>query len=171
MMNKNQTSSIVIGSILISLGIVFLILHNVANLYLEHSWPIIFFILSAGFYLPPLLLPSFRKPLASLFIPGSVMLALGIMFLYASLTDDWVSVSYSWTLIPAGVGLGLYLATRAGDWTPNTRQVGLYMLTISIAVFTLLASLFSLTELKRIAPIALILIGVIIMVQAMRKSK
>ena len=170
-MKKNNASSIVLGTILISLGLVFLVIHNV-DLALHESWPIIFILLAIGFYLPPLLIPALRQSLAPLFIPGSVMFALGIMFTYATMTNDWLSISYSWTLIPAGVGLGLFLGAWAGGWGKKSRRVGTYMLAISIGVFAIFSAIFAQEDiLKNIAPFVLIAVGTVMMVQALRRLK
>ena len=110
---RDNRGSIVVGGILIVIGAVFLFV-NVFRIDFGEIWPIIFFIIGAGFYLPVLLMPRDRRNLAGLLIPGTILFGLGAIFFYNILADNWGSWAYIWTLIPASVGLGLLLAARVG---------------------------------------------------------
>ncbi len=54
-----------VGGILILIGAIFLFV-NVFRIDFGDIWPIIFFIIGAGFYLPVLLMPRDRRNLAGL---------------------------------------------------------------------------------------------------------
>jgi len=165
-MNIQDRITLVGGVVLIGLGVLFLVLNTVLGLTVATTWPIIFFVLAAGFYLPPLVLPYARQALAALFIPGSVMLALGLIFFYDTLTSDWASWAYAWLLIPAGVGLGLALASWVGGWGKDPAVVGLWMLAVSAAIFCIFGTLFGGPVLKAITPVLLILVGILILLRA-----
>jgi hypothetical protein len=88
----------------IVIGAIFLFV-NVFHIDFGQIWPIIFYIIGAGFYLPVLLMPRDRRNLSSLLIPGTILFGLGTIFFYNIFADDWGSWAYIWTLIPASVGL------------------------------------------------------------------
>ncbi len=162
------SGSIVAGSILIVIGAVFLVV-NVLHIDFGKIWPIIFFIIAAGFYLPVLLMPRDRKNLAGLLIPGTILAGLGVIFFYNTLSDDWGSWAYIWTLIPASVGLGLLLAARVGDWGGDTRQVGFWMFIISTAVCLILAAFFGGGNAGLIGAIFLIGLGLYLLIRSIRR--
>jgi hypothetical protein len=161
-MQSTDRSSTIVAFALIGLGALFL-LFNLTGLDLGRTWPAIFFVIAAGFYLPPIVWPSARPGLAALFIPGSVVLMLGLIFFYNTLTEDWASWAYAWTLIPGGVGLGLALAARFGEWGRGTLWVGIWMIVGSVAVFGFFGTLFGGTALRAIGPAALIAVGLLLL--------
>ena len=165
-MNPTDRSSTVVAIILIGLGLLFLAFNTIPGLDIGRAWPVIFLLIAGGFYLPPIIWPSERRRLAGLFIPGSVMLVLGLIFFYNALTDDWASWAYAWTLIPGGVGLGLALASRFGEWGRGTLLVGIWMIAGSVVVFGLFGTLLGGPALKAIGPVALIAGGVLLLLRS-----
>ncbi len=166
---STSRGSIIAGSILVLLGAVFLAF-NVLRIDFGKVWPIIFFIIAAGFYLPVLLMPNERKNLSGLLIPGTILAGLGVIFFYNTLTDDWSSWAYIWTLIPAAVGLGLLLAARVGQWGGDVMKVGFWMFVISAAVCLILAALFGGGNAGAIGAVLLIGLGVYLLIQSMRRN-
>ncbi len=166
---STSRGSIIAGSILVLLGAVFLAF-NVLRIDFGKVWPIIFFIIAAGFYLPVLLMPNERKNLSGLLIPGTILAGLGVIFFYNTLTDDWSSWAYIWTLIPAAVGLGLLLAARVGQWGGDTMKVGFWMFVISTAVCLILAAFFGGGNAGAIGAVLLIGLGVYLLIQSMRRN-
>ena len=112
---RDNRGSVVAGAILILIGAAFLSF-NVLHIDFGQVWPIIFFFIAAGFYLPVLLSTRNRAEMAGLLIPGTILAGLGVIFFYNTLTDDWGSWAYIWAFIPASVGLGLLIAARVGHW-------------------------------------------------------
>jgi hypothetical protein len=165
-MDTTDRSSTVVALILIGLGALFLAFNLIPGLQLGRTWPVIFFLIAAGFYLPAFLWPASRQGLAALFIPGSIMLTLGLIFFYNTLTDDWAAWAYAWTLIPGGVGLGLALASRFGEWGRSTMWVGIWMMVGSVVVFGFFGALFGGVALRTIGPIALIIGGVLVLLRS-----
>jgi hypothetical protein len=170
-MEKNNRTSITFAVILIGLGTLILILNLIPGLTFSKTWPIIFFVLAAGFFIPPVVWREARKGLSALFIPGSILLVLGLIFLYCTLTRDWVVWAYAWTLIPGGVGLGILLASWYGEWGQVTTMTGIWMCVISLMVFGLFGALFGQAVLKALGSILLILGGGLLLYRSLRKPK
>ncbi len=168
-MSPTDRSPAVIAVILIGLGILFLAFNNIPGLDIGRAWPLIFFLIAGGFYLPPIVWPAERRRLAGLFIPGSVILVLGLIFFYNTLTDDWAAWAYAWTLIPGSVGLGLALASRFGEWGRGTMWVGIWMIVGSVVVFGFFGTLFGGPALKAIGPVALIAGGVLLLLRSLAR--
>ncbi len=59
-----------------------------------------------------LLLAATLSPVSTLFIPGSVLTTLGLIFFVQELTGHDESWAYAWALLPAAVGVGLFLHGR-----------------------------------------------------------
>jgi hypothetical protein len=165
---SNRTATVA-ATVLIGLGVVFLAF-NLLDISFGKIWPIIFVVIGLGFYAPILTMPQARPALAALFIPGSVMLGLGVIFFYNVIFDDWGSWAYIWAMIPASVGLGLILAARIGGWGGQVQTVGLWMALISVAVFSLMAMFFGSRNFGAIGPIVLILAGAWLLFRAMQRS-
>jgi hypothetical protein len=164
----DQRGSIVLGSILVVIGAIFLFV-NAFRIDFGEIWPIIFFIIGAGFYLPVLLMPRDRRNLAGLLIPGTILFGLGAIFFYNILADNWGSWAYIWTLIPASVGLGLLLAARVGNWGGDTMKVGFWMFVVSTGVCLILAAFFGGGNAGLIGAILLIVLGVFLLIRSMRR--
>jgi hypothetical protein len=165
---SNGRTSVVVGGILILIGAIFLFV-NVFQINFGQVWPIIFFIIGAGFYLPVLLLARDRQNLAGLLVPGTIMFGLGVIFFYNIFADNWGSWAYIWTLIPAAVGLGLLLAARVGHWGGDTMKVGFWMFVISTGVCLILAAFFSGGNVGSIGAILLIGLGVFLLIRSIRR--
>lgn len=169
-MKTSERTSILVAIIFIALGVLLLTLTIVPGVTLDKYWPLLFIILAMGFYLPPILWPMARRELAALYIPGSIMLALGAIFLYNTLTADWVIWAYAWLLIAAGVGMGLSLAAWLGEWGSATIWVGIWLLVANMALFSLFAVLFGGSLFKIVGPAMLVLCGILLLGRAFRKK-
>jgi len=161
-----------VAILLIGMGVLFLAMNMfVSGYYVARGWPAIFYILAAGFYLPPLLWRDQIRRLSGLFIPASVMLALGLIFTYDVLTLDWASWGYAWTLIVAGIGGGMALAGWSGRWGSVPTWVGNWMLLGSLAIFALFSSIFGLSPLKLAGPALLIIAGIFLIGRGFRTKR
>jgi hypothetical protein len=169
-MDPMRKASLAFGSLLIAFGILFMAFAVIPGLSLGMAWPAIFYLLAAGFYLPVFLWPEIRKGLAALFIPGSILLVLGLIFTYNVLSEDWASWAYAWLLLVAGVGLGLALAAGFGGWGSTTLWVGVWMISISIGAFGLFATLFGSPLLKIVGAVLVMLVGVLLLIRSMRRG-
>ena len=170
-MRKTDRGSLYVAVLLIGLGVLFLALNLIPGFQMGAAWPVVFYILAAGFYLPPILWRDRAGGLSGLFIPASIMLALGLIFTYDVLTRDWASWGYAWTLIVAGVGGGMALAGWTGRWGRVPTWVGVWMLLGSLAIFALFGSIFGLPLLKIVGPALLIVAGLLLITRGFRSTK
>jgi hypothetical protein len=165
----DSRGSVVAGAILILIGAAFLAF-NVLRIDFGQVWPIIFFFIAAGFYLPVLLSTRNRAEMAGLLIPGTILAGLGVIFFYNTFTNDWGSWAYIWAFIPASVGLGLLIAARVGHWGGDTAKVGFWMFVISTAVGLIMAAFFGGGNAGLLGAIFLIGLGLYLLVQSLRRQ-
>ncbi len=165
-----QRKPITAATILIGVGVLFLII-NFFGIDFGRIWPLIFLVIGAAFYIPIVLLPEARAALAALFIPGTILIGLGLIFFYNTLSGDWDSWAYMWTLIPAFVGIGLILAARAGGWANTIVTTGLWLALGSGALFSLIAMFAGSQAFGAIGPLVLIAIGVLFLIRASRSAR
>ncbi len=138
MTSIDRTTKIV-GIFLIAVGAIFLLANLIPGMDMGKTWFLIFYFLAAGFCLPWLVLPEYRRPLAALFIP-------------------------------AGVGLGLMLASLAGQWGRGARATGLWLMAVDVGLFALFASIFGHSDFIKLAgPVLIILAGAGILIRVFRK--
>lgn len=107
----HKRSSIVVGTILILVGILFLLVNFFRPgrpLNISLHWPLI--IVAVG----GLLILSAFLGTPTLAIPGSIVTGIGGILYVQNLTGTWDSWAYVWALIPGFVGLGLLLVGLLG---------------------------------------------------------
>lgn len=142
---------VAVGMVLLALSI---FLDNAANIAL----PLVFLMLGGVFFL---LVPagSARWPLASvLFIPGSFLIALGLILLLNTLTGDTRSWAYAWLLLVAGLGLGVILAGRDRAWRSWITLAGWGMAVLGLTLFAVFGAIAGGLFIKIAAPL-LIMVG------------
>jgi hypothetical protein len=170
-MGNTNRGSLYVAILLIGMGVLFLAFNLIPGFNMSAAWPVVFYILAAGFYLPPILWRDRIRSLSGLFIPASIMLALGLIFTYDVLTQDWASWGYAWTLIIAGVGAGMALAGWIGGWGSLPTWVGNWMLLGSLAIFALFGSIFGQPPLKLAGPALLIVAGIFLMIRGVQLKR
>jgi len=136
-----KQSSIIIGTILILVGILFLLVQFfpglAVNLDISLQWPLI--IIAVG----TLLLLSAFLGTPALAIPGSIVAGIGGILYIQNLTNTWSSWSYVWTLIPGFVGIGLIIAGVLGHQRRNSWREGSRLLLISAVLFLVFGAFFN----------------------------
>jgi hypothetical protein len=156
---KNMDRGSLVGALaLIVLGLVFLLLNFIPDVGFEELWPVIFFVVALGFYLPAVIWPESRRGLAGLYIPGSLLLVMGIVFLYNTLSGDWNVWAFAWLLVPFSIGLGMSLAAWIGNWSPPVGEVGIWIMVLNAVGFSLFGTLFGEPGIKTFSA-GLVLIG------------
>lgn len=165
-MKSIDRARIIIAAVLITLGVLFLVFNLIPGFNVTVIWPVLLILLGAAALLPPFLWPSARQGLAALFIPGMILIELGLFFVYNVLTGDWSAWAYGWILIPAAVGLGLALAAWVGRWGAVVVWIGLAILASSLIVFTIFAWIFGTPILKAVGPIGLIVVGLLLLLRS-----
>ncbi|MBF8285494.1 MAG: hypothetical protein HW378_4409 [Anaerolineales bacterium] len=166
---RRNIGGLVGGSILIGLGVLFLLAQFFNFMAWQFLWP--FIVIGAGglFFVGML---AGGKSAAGLAIPGAIISVIGLMLLYQNLTGHWASWSYGWTIILVAVGLGILIM---GAWTGNAQQrqsglrvvgIGVVMFVIFGAFFEFLLSGFGGSALRQVFfPVLLILLGLYLVIR------
>ena len=144
---------------LIGLGILSLVMNFVFAWTFDIALPLVFIMLGAAFYL---LVSAFSQRWSWIdlfYIPGSLMLSLGMVFLLDEITGDWNSWAYAWLLPLACTGSGLLLANRSGRWPQVLNLVGLGTLAGGITLFVIFGAITGGRFIMVMAPILLVLGG------------
>ena len=159
--NRSNPGSLIIGAALIGFGLLALAGQLFSGFdFWGVIWP--FFIVGAGalFFVG---MYSGGKSAAGLAIPGSILIAVGLMLFLQNLFDHWESWAYGWTVILMAVGVGIYIM---GRYTENQgqRASGLNLLKIGAVLFLIFAGFFemifnSFAFSRFLFPAALILFG------------
>jgi hypothetical protein len=127
------------------------------------AWPAILVGLGSIFLLVALL--SGVMPQA---IPGVIIAGIGLILTWQNATGQWASWAYIWALIPALVGLGLFISFLRNR---KVRTVGLWMMGWSLVVFLIFGLVFGAGgDYLRYWPMALVLIGLMILAQSFVKK-
>ena len=169
-MKSKNSGSIIAGIGLVLIGALFIILNLFPNITISKTWPVIFLVIAFALFLPGLAWPESRKGLAALYIPGTIMLVLGLIFLYCTFTGFWAAWAFAWILVPASVGLGMVLAAWAGGWQHGVYLVGIWIALISLAVFAVFAALFGNIVLKYVGAGIMVVMGILMLVRPFLKK-
>jgi hypothetical protein len=166
---RYNTGGLIGGTILIGLGLLFLLGQFFNFMAWQSLWP--FFIIGIGglFFVGML---AGGKSAAGLAIPGSIIGVIGLMLLYQSLTGHWTTWSYGWTVIIMGVGLGIWIM---GAWAGNAQQrrSGLHVAGIGLVLFVIFGAFFELlifgfdgSGLRQVTfPVLLIIVGLYLVIR------
>jgi hypothetical protein len=170
-MNNSNRGTLITGITLLALGAILIVLNLIPGININQFWPLIIIAAGIGFFLPVLIWPGSKHGLSGLFIPGTIILVLGLLFLYNAISRDWASWAFAWMLIPASVGFGIFLGAWIGEWGKAAKATGLWIGVISLAFFSLFAALFGTFFMKSLGAIFLIAAGVLFILYANRKPK
>jgi hypothetical protein len=105
--------------------------------------------------------------LAGLYITGAIFITLGGIFLFNALYGNWQIWAYAWILIPASVGLGLFLGALIGNWDKGVSRTGIWMMVISATLFAFMAALFGNNLVRIVGAGFLVAIGLFILIRAL----
>ena len=170
-MNKRRRTGLVGGTLLILLGLWFLLVQLVPGfeglLNLEFSWPL--FVIAAGFVLLVLGLVVGEPGMA---VPACIVGGIGVLLYYQNATGNWASWAYAWTLIPGFAGVGAILAGALGDKPRQSVRDGLNLIVISAVMFVIFSSfLGGQNLLGPYWPVLLILLGLWFLIQPLFRKK
>jgi len=149
----------IIGIGLVGVGVLFLVLNFFLGEIPDIALPLVFVMLGAAFYI---LVSVFSRKYAwasLLYIPGSILVALGMVLLLNGITKDWSSWAYAWLLLVAGAGIGLLLAGWHKSWPQWIPLVGVNLAVGGITLFTVFGAIAGGLFIRIMAPILLVLGG------------
>lgn len=158
-MEKIKRWVFIASMVLIGYGLLSLAAEFVLGWRININWPLAFILLGAAFYV---LVGVFSEKWAwadMLYIPGSLILALGIIFLLNVLTGDWNSWAYAWLFVVAGLGVGLVFANQKKHYGSWFSIVGLAAIIGGVTLFVLFGALAKGMLIEIMAPVLLVLGG------------
>jgi hypothetical protein len=169
-------SSAALGVVLVVVGIFALGVVVLGVDLTQYGWPL--FVIVPGL---TLLVVGFVGGGAGASVPGGIVTMLGLVLAYQSSTGDWASWAFAWALIaPGGIGLGLYLqALRDRDPVQLRRGRTLIFLSLMIFMigFVFFESILGISGVdygifgKAALPALLIVIGVILLIRSIQRSR
>lgn len=161
--------TLVVGSGLIAVGILFLIASVLGRSIIGVWWPLFVVVVGLLFFLPLALQGSGWGAFA---IPGSIVTMTGLVLLFQNVFNAWASWAYVWALIaPFGVGVGLYIFGRyAGvsglkDAGSVVMKIGLILFLVFGFFFEALLNISGSLATRIVWPVLLILVGLWIIVR------
>lgn len=102
---------------------------------------------------------------AEMAVPATILTGIGGILWYQDMTGDWISWGYMWALIPGFVGVGVLLAGLfSGQFRARLRR-GIWLIVISLVLFTIFGLLFRSNMIATYWPVALIAIGALMLLQ------
>ena len=170
-------SSTAIGIVLVVIGIFALVVVMTGVDLSESGWPL--FIIIPGL---TLMVAGFLSLGAVATIPGGIVTMLGVVLAYANSTGDWPVWAYGWSLVvPFGLGLGMYLQALR-DRDQGALHSGRTLLFVGFMIFligfVLFESILGISGRdafgpfgKAALPLLLILVGVILLVRSVQRSR
>lgn len=105
----------------------------------QYGWP--FIILVPGLLLILGGLVTARREGGGMLPAGSAVTMVGLILLFQNTTALWATWAYAWALIPAAVGVGLWLLGRLHD-DPEARKSGRGLLQVGLTLFAMGAFFF-----------------------------
>ncbi len=162
-----KRDNLVWGIILIVVGAGFLLNQFMPSLFGWFSWPWIFAGLGGIFVLASLI-----GRIGGLMIPGLVLLGLGGIFYYQNQTGNWESWSYVWAIMPALAGLGMVIGSLYDRELRPARPIGAILFVAGLVMFAVFGGAFGLdADITRYWPVLVILVGLFVLVKALRPGK
>jgi DNA-binding CsgD family transcriptional regulator len=149
----------IVSFVLIGIGAVLLAVTIMIDGSQTIALPLVFLMLGFVFFILVYYIKQKWYWAPILYIPGSLLLAFGIIFLLNVLTNDWSAWSYAWLLLVAGLGLGIILASRQQPWPQVVGLTGLGLLIFGITFFALFGAIAGGLFIQVMAPILLIIGG------------
>ncbi|KPL78816.1 hypothetical protein ADN00_06240 [Ornatilinea apprima] len=148
-----------ISLVLMCGGVLLLILNIILGDKVNISLPFVFILLGAAVFVLTFALSKRWRWAFGLFIPGSILVALGVIFLLNVITNDWNSWAYAWLLLLAGGGWGLALAGWYGEWRRDILFIGAMLVVFGFVFYAVFGAIAGGAVIRISAPILLVLGG------------
>ncbi len=163
-MNQQKRSGMVLGLFLVLLGLFFLASELVPDIRqwtrFIFTWPISLVAVGAGLLLLGLITGN-----PGMAIPASILGGLGAIFYWQTLSHNWTSWAYIWTLIPGFVGFGIIVASLLGGKGSYSISRGLQLILTSLVLFVVFGAIMgAFTGLGLYWPLLLIAAGIVLFI-------
>jgi DNA-binding CsgD family transcriptional regulator len=118
--------------------------------------PLVFFMLATIFILLAFSLSERWLWAVWFFVPGTLLLSFGIIFLLNTLTGDWNAWAYAWLLLVAGAGAGLILAGWHGQLRQEFLMAGVGAVLLGVTLFAIFGVITGGLVIRIAAPLLLV---------------
>jgi hypothetical protein len=137
--NRQHSGSLIGGTVLIVLGVFFLLNQFLSVDILGTLWPIVVILFGAAFFVGMVMGGSKAGGLA---VPGSMFVILGLILLAQNANGSWASWSYAWALFaPTGTGIGIVIQSWWSD-KPQQKREGYRVIGIGLVLFFVFGAFF-----------------------------
>ena len=136
-MDKRSKSALVTGTVLIVLGVFFLVTRFVPGFFQTFTWPYV--VIGVGVLFMLIALITWTPGLA---VPACIIGGIGGILLWMNLTNEWWRWSYMWALIPGFVGVGVAINELLEGRPLRALMEGGWPILISLLLFFLFGSFF-----------------------------
>lgn len=137
--HRRTNGPLVAGTLLIAFGLLALlsqVFRDMVNW--SYIWPVVIIIFGALFFAGMFI---GGRHVSGLAVPGTIIAGIGLILLYQSVTSNWETWSYAWTLIVLFVGLGIFLMGLYGR-DDGQRRAGLRVMRIGFILFVIFGAFF-----------------------------
>jgi hypothetical protein len=160
-MDSRSRSAVAGGTILILLGVFFLIIRIVPGIFGEFSWPLI--IIGVGVVFLVVAVITWTPGLT---VPACIIGGIGAILYWQNLTGHWETWAYAWTLIPGFVGVGVFLSELLEGRPMKALVDGGWPILVSLVLFFIFGYfLGNLPWLGAYWAVLLIVVGVLIILR------
>lgn len=146
--------------LLIGIGVVLFALNIFLGGELNIALPLVFLLLGGVFYILVFAAREKWGWASILYIPGSLLLAFGLIFLLNVLTKDWNAWAYAWLLLLSGLGVGVILASRSQPWPEWANLAGWGMATAGLTFFAVFGAIAGGLFIQVMAPLLIVVFGI-----------
>lgn len=158
---KNRDRVVSIASVAIILvGVALLVLNLVFGDRFNVALPLVFYVLSGGFFI---LIYRFKQEwswASYLYIPAFLLAAFGVIFTLNVLTNDWSSWAYAWLLLPAAIGIGMLFAGRGRPWPAFVTSIAWGAAISGVTFFGVFGVIKGGQVIQIVAPLLLVATGI-----------
>jgi hypothetical protein len=134
-MDQRSKSGIVVGTLLILLGVFFLVTRFVPDIFDFLSWP--FVIIGVGVVFGVVSLITWTP---GLMVPACIIGGIGGILYWQNASGAWWTWSYAWTLIPGFVGVGVAMNELLEGRPLRALVEGGWPILVSLLLFFLFGS-------------------------------
>jgi len=127
----------VVGTLLILLGVFFLVTRFVPDIFDVLSWP--FIVIGVGAVFAVVSLVTWTP---GLMVPACIIGGIGGILYWQNATGNWETWAYAWALIPGFVGVGVALNELLEGRPLRALTEGGWPILVSLLLFFLFASFF-----------------------------
>ncbi len=124
------------------------------------TWPVWILLLAVGMFVFGLLVGA-----PGMAVPATIVGGIGCILWYQTVTGDFASWLYLWTLIPGFVGVGMLLTGLLEGRVRAVLGAAIWLIVISLVLLIIFGGLFGAGLVETYWPVALIAVGLLILIR------